>query len=144
MPRVPPPGRPRGMGMRDAVTLAGLVTTIIWFSVFRDCARRVPIPACTDRATGRLESLTLAVLEDYLTALAEPEIHRLTGTRAPFSRPKIEAWLATRGEHPDRADWAVVRVEDGVFLGEAVLNEVDFENESVNYRVWLAGPQVFG
>jgi RimJ/RimL family protein N-acetyltransferase len=49
-----------------------------------------------------------------------------------------------QGEHHDRADWAVVRAEDGVFLGEAVLNEVDLENESVNYRVWLAGPQVFG
>jgi hypothetical protein len=24
--------------LRDAVTLAGLVTTLIWFSVFRDCA----------------------------------------------------------------------------------------------------------
>ena len=92
----------------------------------------------------RLEPLTLAVLEDYLAALAEPEIHRFTGARATFDRPKIEAWLATRGEHHDRADWAVVRAEDGVFLGEAVLNEVDLENESVNYRVWLAGPQVLG
>jgi len=61
-----------------------------------------------------------------------------------FDRPKIEAWLATRGEHYDRADWAVVRAEDGAFLGEAVLNQVDLYNESANYRVWLAGPQVFG
>jgi len=29
-------------------------------------------------------------------------------------------------------------------VGEAVLSEVDFDNESANYRVWLAGPQVFG
>ena len=61
-----------------------------------------------------------------------------------FDRPKIEAWLATRGEQLDRADWAVLRAQDGAFLGEAVLNEVDLENESANYRVWLAGPQVFG
>jgi len=25
-----------------------------------------------------------------------------------------------------------------------VLNEVDLENESANYRVWLAGPDLFG
>lgn len=92
----------------------------------------------------RLEPLTLVVLEDYLAAVLDPEVNRLTGTRATFDRPKIEAWLATRAEHHDRADWAAVRVEDGVFLGEAVLNEVDLDNESANYRVWLAGPHVFG
>lgn len=92
----------------------------------------------------RLEPLTMAVLEDYLAALADPEVRRLTGSRATYARPGVEAWLATRAEHPDRADWAVVRVEDGAFLGEAVLNEVDLDNESANYRVWLAGPQLFG
>jgi RimJ/RimL family protein N-acetyltransferase len=74
---------------------------------------------------------------------------RSTGSLAPARqstdpRSKIEAWLATRGEHHDRADWAVVRAQDGTFLGEAVLNEVDLDNDSANYRVWLAGPHVFG
>jgi RimJ/RimL family protein N-acetyltransferase len=63
--------------------------------------------------------------------------------QSSFDRPKIEAWLATRGEHYDRANWTVVRAEDGAFLGEAVLNQVDLDNEA-NYRVWLAGPHVFG
>jgi hypothetical protein len=27
---------------------------------------------------------------------------------------------------------------------EAVLNELDPDNESANYRVWLAGPHLFG
>ena len=92
----------------------------------------------------RLEPLTTAVLDDYLAALAEPEVRRLTGSRATYDRPGVEAWLATRAEHHDRADWAAVRIEDGAFLGEAVLNEVDLENESANYRVWLAGPYLFG
>ena len=115
---------------------SGSVSFVTAPDVFRDQ------PVLTGQLV-RLEPLTLAVLEDYLAALAEPEIHRLTGARAAFDRPKIEAWLATRGEHHDRADWAVVR-GDGVFLAEAVLNDVDLENESVNYRVWLAGPLVFG
>lgn len=92
----------------------------------------------------RLEPLTPVVLEDYLVALADPEGDRLTGTHAKFDRPTVEAWLATRGERHDRADWAAVRAEDGAFLGEAVLNELDSDNESVNYRVWLAGPHVYG
>jgi RimJ/RimL family protein N-acetyltransferase len=29
-------------------------------------------------------------------------------------------------------------------MGEAVLNELDPSNESTNYRVWLAGPHLFG
>ena len=38
---------------------------------------------------------------------------------------------------------AVVWVEDGTFLGEAVLNQSDLVNDSANYRVWLAGPRIF-
>ena len=116
---------------------SGSVSFVTASDVFRDQ------PVLTGDLV-RLEPLTQAVLEDNLAALAEPEVRRLTGAHATFDRPKIEAWLATRGEHHDRADWALVRAEDGAFLGEAVLNEVDLENESADYRVWLAGPQVFG
>ncbi|MEO7194683.1 MAG: GNAT family protein [Pseudonocardiaceae bacterium] len=91
----------------------------------------------------RLEPLTLAVLEDYLSALADPEVNRLTGSHAMFDRPQIETWLATRHEHHDRADWAAIRASDGLFLGEAVLNAFDPDNESASYRVWLAGAHVF-
>ncbi len=90
----------------------------------------------------RLEPLTPAVLEDYLAALADPEFDRLTGSHAIYDRPEIETWLATRQAHHDRADWAAIRAEDGAFLGEAVLNKLDPENESANYRVWLTGPHV--
>ena len=140
----PGPRRSCRVRIRDAVTLAGLVTTLIWFSIFVTAPhvfRNQPV--LTGRLV-RLEPLTLAVLEGYVAALAEAEVRRLTGAPAAFDRPEIEAWLATRGEQHDRADWAVLRTQDGTFLGEAVLNEVDLDNESANYRVWLAGPHVFG
>lgn len=92
----------------------------------------------------RLEPLTLTVVEDYLTALRDPEVIRLTGSHQAFDRPKIEEWLASRQDHDDRADWAAVRIKDGAFLGEAVLNDFDPINESANYRVWLAGQHLFG
>jgi RimJ/RimL family protein N-acetyltransferase len=92
----------------------------------------------------RLEPLTLAVVDDYFAAIGDPDVTRLTGTNATFDRSSIEAWLASRQDHHDRADWAVVRAEDNAFLGEAVLNELDSDNESVNYRVWLGGPNLFG
>lgn len=69
---------------------------------------------------------------------------RLTGTHAVFERSGIEAWLRTRQDHHDRADWAIIRGHDGAFLGEAVINDFDPDNESANYRLWLAGPDVFG
>lgn len=128
------PGRRAGGGELWPRTGWGNVITS---DVFRDQ------PVLTGRRV-RLEPLTTAVLEDYLAALVDPVSRRLTGTRAVFDRPEIETWLATRQEHHDRADWAAVRTEDGMFLGEAVLNELDPDNESVNYRVWLTGPHVFG
>jgi RimJ/RimL family protein N-acetyltransferase len=92
----------------------------------------------------RLEPLTLAVLAGYLTSLADPELQRLTGTHAVFEPQAVEAWLGSRQDQHDRADWAIVRAEDGAFLGEAVLNDFDADNQSANYRVFLAAPQFFG
>ncbi|WP_308257628.1 GNAT family N-acetyltransferase [Pseudonocardia lacus] len=88
----------------------------------------------------RLEPLGPAVLEDYLLALDDPEVRRLTGSHAEHDRTAVARWLATRHEHHDRADWAVVRSEDGAFLGEAVLNDLDPDNASCNFRILLAGP----
>lgn len=92
----------------------------------------------------RLEPLTEVVLDEYLRGLADPEVRRLTGSHSTFTPSEVERWLATRYEQHDRADWAVTRREDGAFLGEAVLHELDPANESASYRIWLAGPHLFG
>ncbi len=92
----------------------------------------------------RLEPLTEVVLEEYLIGLADPEVRRLTGSHMTITRAQAERWLATRREQHDRADWAVTRREDDAFLGEAVLHQFDPANESVSFRVWLAGPHLFG
>lgn len=92
----------------------------------------------------RLEPLTDAVFDDYWAAMADPEVTRLTGTHATFDPAGVRTWLRTRGDHPDRADWVVLRRADGAFLGEAVINDFDPDNESASYRIWLAGPSRFG
>ena len=88
-------------------------------------------------ARVRLEPLTPAVLDDYHAALHDPELRRLTGSRAVPDRLATQAWLASRHQHHDRADWAAVSTDSGAFLGEAVLNQFDPVNASANFRIWL-------
>ena len=92
----------------------------------------------------RLVPLGTEFLTEYWAYLQEPEGRRLTGTHATFTRDQVRAHLASRPAQADRADWAVVRISDGAFLGEAVVNDLDPENESAGYRIALAGPEVFG
>ena len=92
----------------------------------------------------RLVPLTDAVFGDYRMAMADPELARLTGTHAAFEADRVLRWLRSRRDQHDRADWAVLRRSDGAFLGEAVINDYDPENESASYRIWLAGPAFVG
>lgn len=92
----------------------------------------------------RLEPLTEAVFSDYWAAMEDPEVMRLTGTHATFEPAQVAAWLQTRQDSDDRADWAIHRAQDGAFLGEAVINDLDPDNESASFRIWLAGPALFG
>ena len=78
----------------------------------------------------RLEPLGPDVLDAYWAALNEPEGRRLTGTHAEFTLEQTEHWLRTRADQHDRADWAAVSLADGSYLGEAVLNDLDPDNES--------------
>jgi RimJ/RimL family protein N-acetyltransferase len=90
----------------------------------------------------RLEPLTPAVLTDYLAILGDLEVRRLTGSHERADPELIARWLATRCEHHDRADWAAIRIADGAFLGEAVINQLDVDNASANYRIMLGRPHL--
>lgn len=91
----------------------------------------------------QLEPLTEAVFDEYWEALADPEVSRLTGTHATFEADQVRTVLRDRTGQHDRADWAILRRYDGLFLGEAVINDFDPHNESAGYRIWLAGPDHF-
>ncbi len=69
---------------------------------------------------------------------------RLTGTHARFTADAVRSWLRGLREQPDRADWAIVRAEDGAYLGEVVLNDLDPENASAGFRIALGAPSLFG
>lgn len=92
----------------------------------------------------RLEPLGVEHFDGVWAMLGDDEGRRLTGTHATFIEEGVRSWLSSRRDQHDRADWAVLRVGDGAFLGEVVLNELDEDNRSVNFRISLAGPHVFG
>lgn len=92
----------------------------------------------------RLEPLCDRHFAGIWASLREPEVLRLTGTHRRFTEEEIHRWLATRADHHDRADWAVVRCGDGAVIGDVALLDFDPHNESIAFRICLAGPHVSG
>jgi len=72
----------------------------------------------------------------------DPEADRLTGSHPRpehLSREFKREWYATRADHDDRLDLAVVDRATSLFAGEVVLNDLHRENESCNFRILLCG-----
>jgi RimJ/RimL family protein N-acetyltransferase len=72
----------------------------------------------------------------------DAEAMRLTGSHPRpelTSREFMREWYATRADHDNRLDLAVVARATGLFVGEVVLNELDPDNESCNFRILLFG-----
>jgi RimJ/RimL family protein N-acetyltransferase len=99
-------------------------------------------PLATERL--RLVQHGPAHLDQAWEALQDAEGLRQTGTHARFTREQVLAFLTRLPDADDRADWAVLRADDGAYLGEVVLNDLDPENRSMGFRIALAGPHVRG
>ncbi len=87
----------------------------------------------------RLEPLGPEHFAGSWAALHDEESMRLTGTQSTFTEDQIRSWLAGLAARQNRADWAVLRLEDGAHIGEVVLNDLDPRNESMNFRIALSG-----
>jgi RimJ/RimL family protein N-acetyltransferase len=96
---------------------------------------------------GDLVTLRPVSVEDapgLLELLADPESSRLTATRAEPDPEVARRWYATRGEHDDRLDLAIVENATGTYVGEVVLNDLNVDNRSCGFRISLVGPRAFG
>jgi RimJ/RimL family protein N-acetyltransferase len=92
----------------------------------------------------RLEPEGLEHFDGLWAMLNDSEGNRLTGTDVQHDEETARRWVASRQEHDDRADFAIVRNEDDVVLGEVVLNDYDPDDAVCNFRIGLRGPEVFG
>lgn len=95
-----------------------------------------------DQVTIETERLLLVQLgaehfEEVWQSLQDPDAMKLTATTQTFSPDQVRASLAQLRGREDRADFAVTRKDDDSFLGEAVLNELDEANQSMNFRIAL-------
>jgi RimJ/RimL family protein N-acetyltransferase len=92
----------------------------------------------------RLEPLGTEHYDGLRPMFDDPEGRRMTATTQAYDDDMLRTWLSTRQDHDDRADFAIVDVETGRVLGEVVLNDLDTEDESCNFRIGLTGPDVYG
>ena len=92
----------------------------------------------------RLVPMSEAFLDRVMAGLEHREFMRLTGTHATFTRPQVAAFLTALSERHDRADWAMLRRNNGEYLGEVVLNDLDADNRAMNFRISLNNDEVVG
>ncbi len=85
----------------------------------------------------RLEQLSHQHAESLFAGINDLETRKLTGTHATFTLEAVQTFLAGLPTRDDRADWAIIRVSDGAFIGEVVLNNLDIDNQSMNFRIGL-------
>ncbi len=90
----------------------------------------------------KLEQLGEKHFAGMMQGINNPELSKLTGTLEVFTLERIQSWLTGLPGRNDRADWAIVRQSDGVFLGEVVLNNLDEHNQSMNFRIALSSVEV--
>jgi RimJ/RimL family protein N-acetyltransferase len=92
----------------------------------------------------RLVQNDASFLEPAMQAFEVEEFKRLTGTHTKFSREVVRDFLEGLPGRDDRADWAILRKSDGLYLGEVVLNDLDADNHSMNFRIAFSGLEVLG
>lgn len=91
-----------------------------------------------------LRPLAAGDADAMYASLQDAEGNRLTGTQRSFTQAEIRRWCEGVGLAEGRIDCAITSPEDGRYLGEAVLNDIDEVNRSANFRIALAGPELYG
>ena len=94
--------------------------------------------------TVHLRPLAAGDADAMYAAVRSEEGNRLTGTQRTFTREQMARWCERVAEAEARVDCAIVSADDGRFLGEVVLNDIDDTNRSANFRIALAGTEHYG
>ena len=77
-------------------------------------------------------------------SLFDKEGLRLTGTQASFSFEDVQRHCQRVENADDRVDLAITIKGSPDYIGEVVLNNIDWPNRSAGFRIALAGAQYYG
>ena len=91
-----------------------------------------------------LRPITTEDAAPMFASLSDKESMRLTGTQQSFTFEQVQQYCQKITVADDRADFAITLKGDPAYLGEAVLNGIDWFNRSANFRIALASESLFG
>lgn len=91
-----------------------------------------------------LRPISAADATAMFDSLSDSESMRLTGTQENFTFEQVQQHCERIEKADDRADFAIALKDNAQYIGEAVLNDIDWENRSANYRIALAHNSLFG
>jgi RimJ/RimL family protein N-acetyltransferase len=91
-----------------------------------------------------LRPVSVSDAQALAASVLDPDVSRLTGTHTWHSLEELERWYASRAEHDDRLDLAIVERATGETVGEVVLNNLNIHNRSCGFRITLFSRRFFG
>lgn len=91
-----------------------------------------------------LRPITVEDAAGMFASLSDEESMRLTGTQASFTFEQVQKFCERISKADDRADYAITLKDDPAYIGEVVLNDIDWENRSASFRIALGSSAHFG
>ncbi|MGB0387766.1 MAG: GNAT family N-acetyltransferase [Ardenticatenaceae bacterium] len=91
-----------------------------------------------------LRPITVEDAAAMFASLSDEESMRLTGTQKSFTFEQVQQYCQRIEGADDRADFAITLKGNPLYIGEAVLNEIDWKNRTASFRIALADKRFFG
>lgn len=89
-----------------------------------------------------LRPLVESDAKNIFKSLSEQETMRLTGTNETFTYEQVEVYCARVAAAENRADYIITLSNSDMFIGEAVINDINWRNRSAHYRVAVSQQHV--
>jgi RimJ/RimL family protein N-acetyltransferase len=72
-------------------------------------------------------------------AVQDKESRRFTGTQTTFTKEQVAQWCEGISSKEERIDLAIVLQGMNEYIGEVVLNDINEDNKSANFRIAMRG-----